>query len=288
MTLRNHVLRQPFDHVVRYYCVKNLFSPCPSPWPKMLGAAAIGGAATLFIARNFFPSEKKIHHEIVTDYAAGDDVFTRMMGNMLGPPLLKYNKVTALENGEQIFPALLAAIRSARKTITFENFLFKEGDISDAFAEALAERARAGIKVHFLQDALGCDCIRGRALNLVRRAGVQLEIFRFINLAVNFRTHRKLLVIDGRTGYLGGTGIADDWQGNGRTRGQWRDSHYRLEGPAVAQMQQAFMDNWLETRPIFTDHGNYPDQLRHGEDEPREGWVIEVVAAAGGCEGRVI
>ena len=78
----------------------------------MLGAAAVGGAATLFIARNFFPSEKKLHHEIITDYAVGDDVFVRTMGNLLGPPLLKGNKVTALENGEQIFPALLKAIRS--------------------------------------------------------------------------------------------------------------------------------------------------------------------------------
>ena len=105
---------------------------------------------------------------------------------------------------------MLAAIRSAHRTITFENFLFAEGEVSNAFAEALAGRARAGVKVHFLQDALGCDNLHGRAMNLVRPAGVQLEIFRFVNVAINFRTHRKLLVIDGRTGYLGGTGIADD------------------------------------------------------------------------------
>jgi cardiolipin synthase len=227
----------------------------------VLGTAAVGGAATLFIARNFFPTEKKIGHEIITDYAAGDDIFVRMMGNLLGPPLLKNNKVTALENGEQIFPAMLEAIHSARQTITFENFLFKEGEVSDAFAEALAERARAGVKVHFLQDALGCNCVHGRALNLVRRAGVQLEIFRFFNVAINFRTHRKLLVIDGRTGYLGGTGIADDWKGNGRTRGLWRDSHYRLKGPAVAQMQQAFMDNWLETRSELLHGDTYLPKL---------------------------
>jgi len=124
--------------------------PCPSNWPSALGAAAVGGAATLFLARNFFPSEKKIHHDICADYAAGDEVFVRTMGNLLGPPLLKGNKVTALENGDQIFPALLDAIRSARRTITFENFLFREGEVSHAFAEALAERARNGVKVHFL------------------------------------------------------------------------------------------------------------------------------------------
>lgn len=240
---------------------------CPPEWPKLLGAAAVGGAATLFLARNFFPTEKKIHHEIVANYAVGDEVFVRMMGNLFGPPLLKGNKVTPYENGDQIFPALLSAIRSAQRTITFENFLFREGEISDAFAQALAERARAGVKVHFLQDALGCDCLHGRAMNLVREAGVQLEIFRFINVAINFRTHRKLLVIDGRTGYIGGTGIADDWKGDGRTRGLWRDSHYRLEGPAVAQMQQAFMDNWLQTRAELL-HGDeyFPELKPAGED----------------------
>jgi cardiolipin synthase len=189
------------------------------------------------------------------------------MGNLLGPPLLKGNKVTALENGDEIFPALLEAIRSAQQTITFENFLFREGEVSDAFAEALAERARAGVKVHFLQDALGCDCLHGRAMNLVRRSGVQLEIFRFNNMGINFRTHRKLLVIDGRTGYLGGTGIADDWKGDGRTRGLWRDSHYRLEGPAVAQMQQAFMDNWLQTRAELLHGDEYFPELQPAGDD---------------------
>jgi cardiolipin synthase A/B len=137
--------------------VKRRFCSYQPRWATALGAAAVGGAATLFVARNFFPTEKKIRHEIITDYAVGDDVFVRTMGNLLGPPLLKGNKVTALENGDQIFPALLEAIRSAHHTITFENFLFKEGEVSDAFAEALAERARSGVKVHFLQDALGCD-----------------------------------------------------------------------------------------------------------------------------------
>src|ERR1043165_7906191 len=195
----------------------NFSTPGKSPqWPKLIGAAAASSLATLFIVRNFFPEEKKVRHAIRANYNVGDDVFVRTMGHLLGPPLVEGNKVTPLENGDQIFPAMLSGIRSAERTITFENFLFREGEVSDAFAEALAERARAGVKVHFLQDALGCDCLHGRAMNLVRQAGVQLEIFRFINVAINFRTHRKLLVIDGRSGYLGGTGIADDWKGEGR------------------------------------------------------------------------
>jgi cardiolipin synthase len=248
--------------------VKLPFRREPSEWQKRLSAAALGSLATLFISRNFFPAEKKVRQRVISDYHPGDDIFARTMGNMLGPPLLEGNKVTTLQNGDEIFPAMLAGIRSAERTITFENFLFREGEVSDEFAEALAERARAGVKVHFLQDALGCDCLRGRAMSLLRRSGVQVEIFRFVHLtSINFRTHRKILVIDGRLGFIGGVGIADDWKGDGRTSGLWRDTHYRVQGPAVAQLQQAFMDNWLETRAELL-HGDlyFPKLERAGED----------------------
>ncbi|MBA2242807.1 MAG: cardiolipin synthase B [Chthoniobacterales bacterium] len=255
-------------------------------WPKLLSAAAVGGVTTLFVARNFFPSEKKIRHRVEADYSVGDEVFVRTMGQLLGPPLLKGNRVTAFENGEHIFPELLRAIRSAQRTITFENFLWREGKVTDAFAEALVERARAGVKVHFLQDALGCDGLHGRALNLVRRSPVELEIFRFMKLTMNFRTHRKLLVIDGQTGYIGGTGIADDWKGNGRMRGFWRDSHYRVEGPAVGQMQQAFMDNWLQTRSTLL-HGDpyFPELKPVGENMCQ---VFKSSAGEGSDSGRLM
>ena len=238
-----------------------------SDWPKLLGAAALGGFATLFFARNFLPNEKKVGHQIRADYDVGDDVFVRVMGNLLGPPLLDGNNVIPLENGDEIFPAMVEGIRSAQHTITFENFLWKEGKVTRDFAEALAERARAGVKVHFLQDALGCRGLYGPSMNLIREAGVNLQIFRFLGMAMNFRTHRKLLVIDGRVGFIGGVGIADDWQGNGCTPCFWRDTHYRLEGPAVAQMQQAFIDNWLETRGELL-HGEeyFPKIERHAED----------------------
>ena len=232
-------------------------SPCQTRrWQKLLGTAAVSSLVTLLISRNFFPPEKKIRHRIGADYSAGDEVFARIMSNLLGPPLLEGNQITPLENGDEIFPAMLTAIRSAQETITFENFLFKEGEVSDEFAEALSERARAGVKVHFLQDALGCNCLHGRAMRLMKRAGVEVEIFRFVHLtSINFRTHRKILVIDGRVGFIGGVGIADNWRGDGRTRGLWRDTHYKVLGPAVAQLQQAFLDNWVQTRA----------ELIHGE-----------------------
>jgi cardiolipin synthase A/B len=240
---------------------------CPPSAPKLLGTAAGSAFAAVFVARNFFPTEKKIRHRITADYAVGDDVFVRTMGNLLGPPLVGGNRITALENGDQIFPAMLEGIRSARRTITFENFLWREGEISNLFAEALVERANAGVKVHFLQDALGCDNLRSRAMNALRRSPVELEIFRFLRMNVNFRTHRKLLVIDGRVGFIGGTGIADEWKGDGRTRGYWRDSHFKVEGPAVAQMQNAFLDNWQETRAELLHGDAYFPKLENVGDQ---------------------
>lgn len=221
----------------------------------------------MFVAHNFFPEEKKIRHTIHARYDAGDDVFARTMGQLLGPPLLPGNKVTLLENGEQIFPAMLASIRSAERTITFENFLLTEGEVSDEFAAAFAERARAGVKVHVLQDALGSNCIHGRAMRQMREAGVMVEIFRFAKFSVNYRTHRKLLVIDGKVGFIGGVGISDEWLGDGLTQGLWRDTHYRVDGPAVAQIQTAFMDNWIETRAELL-HGDdyFPELKTAGED----------------------
>ncbi len=248
--------------------MKNPFRPDPPRWPELLGVAAASSLATLFVARNFFPAEKKIHHRITADYDIGDDEFVRTMGHLLGPPLVEGNRITLLENGEQIFPAMLEAIRSAQRTITFENFLWKEGDVSDTFAAALAERARAGVKVHFLQDAMGSDAVRGRAIEKMKRAGVMVEIFRFVHFSrINYRTHRKILVIDGELGFIGGVAIADQWQGNGRTHGRWRDSHYRVEGPVVAQLQQAFMDNWMETRAELLHGDLYFPALKTAGDE---------------------
>lgn len=222
----------------------------PAPeWPRVLATAAASSLLTLFVARNFFQTEKKIRQRIRSDYSVGDDEFKRTMGQLLGPPLLPGNQVAILQNGEEIFPAMLAAIRSARRTITFENFLMAEGSVTAQFAEAMAEMARAGVKVHVLQDAMGCNCVHGQAIQLLERSGVEVEIYRLLHIGnLNCRTHRKLLIIDGKSGFIGGVAISDAWKGNGCTPGNWRDTHYQVEGPAAAQLQWAFTDNWMQTR----------------------------------------
>lgn len=271
-------------------------SPPGEPtWTKLIAAAAASSLVTLFVARNFFSSEKKICHQIQTDYGIVDDVFPRVIGQLLGPPLLTENRVRILQNGDQIFPAILDAIRNARSTITMENFLWREGRVANAVANALAERARSGVKVHVLQDAFGCSGLYARAMSTLRDSPVELEIFRAFPFSrINFRTHRKLLIIDGRVGFLGGVCIADEWQGNGLQRGHWRDSHYEVAGPVVAQMQQAFLDNWMQTRtevlhgakyfPALSPAGNlrcqaFKSSAGEGADSARLMLLLTIAAA---------
>lgn len=213
------------------------------------------------IAINLTSSEKRIAAPIVSPDGAEEPGFERAMSTLFGPVVLPGNRVMALENGAQIFPAMLAAIRAARKTITFETYIYWSGKVGSRFAEALAERARAGVKVHLILDAVGAGKIDDHAIALMRDAGVELEKYhalRWYNLdRINNRTHRKLLVVDGRVGFTGGVGIADKWDGDGDTPEHWRDSHFRLEGPAVGEMQATFVDHWLAARGVLLNGPEY-------------------------------
>lgn len=202
------------------------------------------------VALNFTAGEKKVQQQLPRLYATSDPQFQRALGSLLGPPLVDGNAVTELLNGDQIFPPMLAAIKAAQKTITFETYIYWSGDIGKAFSDALSERARAGVKVHVLLDWVGTAKMEDSYLNEMRASGVQIEKFHkphWYNLArLNNRTHRKLLVVDGQVGFTGGVGIAPEWTGNAQGPDHWRDSHYLVRGPVVAQMQATFLDNWLK------------------------------------------
>jgi len=202
------------------------------------------------IAVNFTSGEKEVSRELLRLYSTQDPQFRRAIGSLLGSPLVSANRVQELLNGDQIFPAMLASIRSAQRTITFETYIYWSGAIGREFAEALTERSKAGVKVHVLLDWIGSAKIDESFLKEMRAAGVEIRKFHkpsWYNLTrMNNRTHRKLLVIDGKTGFTGGVGIAPNWTGNGQDAEHWRDSHFRIEGPAVAQMQAVFMENWLK------------------------------------------
>ncbi|TAH37476.1 MAG: cardiolipin synthase B [Planctomycetota bacterium] len=243
----------------------------------MLGAAALAAVVTLavtIIYLNLMPSEKQIERSIEHVYAVGSPQFTRCMSNLLGPPLIAGNAVTVLQNGDEIFPAMLEAIGSAQRSICFETYIYWSGIVGERFSDALAERARAGVRVHVLLDWVGTH-LDDELLDPMREAGVQLELYHplhWYTLArFNNRTHRKLLIVDGRIGFTGGVGIADVWLGDAQDPDHWRESHFRLEGPAVGQMQAAFIDNWIKTR----------SELLHGED------YFPEAPAAGGFQAQV-
>ena len=219
--------------------------------------------------------EKKVTHRIEHLYGVDDEQFERSMGGLLPPDIRGGNRVTALVNGDRIFPAMLGAIRSARRTITFETFIYWSGRVGKEFADALSERARAGVKVHVLVDWLGSKRMEEEYVEQMERAGV--EVMRYHPLKwfnawrINHRTHRKLLVVDGAVGFTGGVGIADEWSGDAQNPEHWRDTHFMLEGPAVAQMQSAFMDNWMKTH----------EQVLHGPQ------YFPGLEPAGSCRAQV-
>ncbi|MEO5671115.1 MAG: phospholipase D-like domain-containing protein [Ramlibacter sp.] len=200
---------------------------------------------------NFAGSERKVESEIEHKYSVDDPQFLRSMGLLIGPSILDGNKATELINGDAIFPSMLGAIRSARKTVLFETYVYWSGDIGNEFADALSERARAGVKVHVLLDWVGSAKIDNDVMKKMKDAGVEVEQYhplRWYNLGrINNRTHRKLLIVDGAIGFTGGVGIAPLWTGKAQDPEHWRDSHFRVEGPVVAQMQSVMLDNWAKT-----------------------------------------
>lgn len=215
------------------------------------GLIAGGIALLVLIVANLALGDKRIDHKVEHEYPVASDQFRRVVSAMLGPSLLPGNRSEALVNGERIFPAMLKAIREARRTITFEMYIFAGGEVGEAFTAAFEERARAGVKIHFLYDALGSSKIDKKYLERLEKAGVEIAKYnplRIYTLAqMNNRTHRKLMVVDGRVGFTGGAGVQDEWAGDAQDPRHWRDTHFRTEGPAVAQMQAAFMENWVET-----------------------------------------
>lgn len=196
---------------------------------------------------------KRIEHEILQAGDLNSDVVIRSIGQLLGPPLAEGNKITPLQNGDEIFPEILAAIARAKYSITFETFIYWSGDIGKKMADALIRKANEGVSVHILLDWAGSRQCDANLIEEMKSAGIQVERYRplrWYNVSrLNNRTHRKILVIDGTTGFTGGVGIADQWEGNAEDPDHWRDSHFKVEGPVVAQLQSAFLDNWNATRP---------------------------------------
>ena len=230
----------------------------------MFWTIAITAVVTILVvalAMNFKTPEKTLERKIEHRYAVSDPQFRREMGVLLGPGIVPGNVVTDLENGAEIFPAMLEAIRSAQRTINLETYIYWSGDIGQTFADALSERARHGVTVKVMVDWAGSIKMENSLLQSMKDAGVEIHQYRplkWYNLGrLNNRTHRKLLVVDGRIGFTGGVGIADLWEGEAQDPDHWRDLHFRVEGPVVAQFQSAFNDNWIKTTGVVLNGADY-------------------------------
>ena len=242
-------------------------------------------AVVVFLAMSLGRSDKTVSRRLTHRFAIADPQFRREMSVMLGPTIADGNQVTALQNGGEIFPAMLAAIRSARDSITFETYIYWSGAIGKEFLAALAERARAGVPVHVTIDWAGSVKLDQALVAEMKTAGVEIERYRplrWYNLGrFNNRTHRKLLIVDGRIAFTGGVGIADQWGGRAEDPEHWRDSHFRVEGPVVAQFQAAFNDNWMKmTGRVLRGPAYFPD-LRAAGAMPAQ---LFIASPAGGSE----
>ncbi|HEX9445008.1 MAG TPA: phospholipase D-like domain-containing protein [Candidatus Binatia bacterium] len=207
----------------------------------------------------------------IPEITLGEPTFFPTIEAHTDAPITGGNQIQILLDGDETFPAMLGEVRKAKSTVTFAQYLFEEGSITRDLTQAFAERCRAGIEVNLLLDAQGASKAPSEVIASMRDAGCHVEFFRRIEapaivlwwqlLRYNYRSHRRVLVIDGRVGFTGGYGISEAWTGNGRTPEHWRDTNVRIEGPVVKFLQSAFAESWLETTGIALGGDGYFPRL---------------------------
>jgi len=234
----------------------------------LVAGTAFATLVATLVVLNLSLGDKPIDTRLGHRYSTADPQFVRATHFVLKAPLAPGNRITTLINGDEIFPAMLEAIRAARRTITLETYIYWSGTIGNAFVDALSERALRGVRVHVLLDWIGGD-LDDAQLERMRRCGIEIRRYhppRWTDLGrINNRTHRKLMVVDGRIGFIGGAGIADAWRGDAQDAQHWRDTHFRAEGPVVGQLQAAFIDNWIQaTGEVLHEEDYLPPLERAG------------------------
>ncbi|USQ85393.1 phospholipase D-like domain-containing protein [Streptomyces phaeoluteigriseus] len=219
------------------------------------------------------PTELPLHATQAPGEPSAEDRVARIrrrLERLIGIAATEGNALTVLRNGDEIFAAMLAAIRSAEHTVDMMTFVYWKGDIARRFAQALADRARAGLRVRLLLDGFGSRLIETEQLQTMERAGVQVAWFRkplyLSPLKQNHRCHRKVLVVDEETAFTGGVGIAEEWCGNARNPQEWRDTHVEVRGPAVDGIAAAFAQNWAECHDeLFDERDRFIEHRSQGE-----------------------
>ena len=238
---------------------------------NLLIYAAIAAVASLLtlVAVNLTPDPRVLRTLVPHRFNASDPQFARTMSSFSQGQMFKANAVQTLVNGDRIFPSMLQAVRAAHSTIDMETYICWSGTVGYEFTTSLAAKAREGVEVRVLVDWVGSLPFDEDLIHIMTSAGVRFEWYRPIHWytidRLNNRTHRKLLIVDGRVAFTGGVGIADNWRGQARNPDEWRDTHYRIEGSAVPAFQAAFAQNWLETTgETLQGEGFYPSPVPSG------------------------
>ena len=219
---------------------------------RTIGSAALGlGVGGAVALRNWrYRREAARGYDVVDPPAPGSDAFSRLVEAVTGAAIRDGNRVEAMRNGDETFPAMLEAIAAAQETVDFSTYIYWTSTTAEDFAEALIERARAGVEVNFLLDGWGSATIDRELLGKVEGAGVSVGWFRPPPVSTpwrwNNRMHRRVLVVDGRVGFAGGVGIAEQWTGDAEDPDHWRETHVKVEGPSVRDLLGAFLENWTE------------------------------------------
>jgi cardiolipin synthase A/B len=236
-------------------------------WP-----AGVGTAAAAWYAADSLRHRRESGHgyRLRGEVDVGDASFLRAAESLTGAPVSYGNDAELLINGDQIFPVYLESIRNARETVNLLTYAYWRGGIASEVAGALCEKARAGVECNVILDAVGAAKMDRKLVAKMREAGVQVCFFRppkpYAIKRLQHRTHRKLLIVDGRVGFTGGVGIAEEWTGNAQDPDHWRDTHVRVIGPVVRGLQGAFAENWLECTGDVLAGDRYLPEVEEVED----------------------
>jgi cardiolipin synthase A/B len=233
-------------------------------WLQIAGAVFLTWLVLVFL----FTPHINYHLSRRTSVRAEDFLYT--LQSTCQAALHHGNKVTVYTNGSEFYPAMIDAIRNATRSVNMECYIFQPGRIADQFIDVLSDRARKGLNVTIVVDAIGSFNLWGRPVRRLRAAGCRIESYqrlRWYSLArFNNRTHRELLIVDGRVAFAGGAGIADWWAYPKGRRPAWRDTMAKFEGPIVAALQGVSAENWLECcGEILTGPEYFPNLDKAGE-----------------------
>jgi cardiolipin synthase len=215
---------------------------------KLLGALFV---LAMVLALGLVIAQDQETLRVRTPIGAEDPRFPDYLARLLGHPITSGDRYIVLRNGDDTFPAMLRAIDAARRRIAFESYIYSRGQVPGAFTTALANAARRGVKVQIVLDAVGAADAEPSHIEQLKNAGCEIGWFNPVRHytieEVNYRTHRKILVVDGDVAFVGGIGVADHWSGNAQDKDHWRDTQIEIHGPAVDNIEAGFHENWIET-----------------------------------------